>query len=181
MNELKMDEIERYIEWVSKKIDQVKEYSSKINRKDVNIQDVKEILQERVNVGLMLNVEYQRYKTEKSQLETRFKVWWSDKYTEKRQQLNPTSLAATKWASKGDVESAVIAENKEEYVEFQDKLDSLEHRSRFLLRLMEDWNSISYDCSSLIRIFEIEERLYANIGGRSDLDLKENQVKRRGQ
>lgn len=162
------DSIETYITWVQSKIDMVEAYSQKLNKSDINIQDLKEVLSKKVHVSLLLNAEYQRYRRTLTDAEREFKVWWSEKFTEVRKLNNPQTITASKWISKSEIEAQVISDYKQEYLEYREKIDNIDTNAAFFRRLMDDWNSISYDCGNLVRVLEMEAYFYSDVSGRSE-------------
>lgn len=148
--------VDKYIEWVLNKIEQIQIYTSKLNKKDININDIKEVVSQRLHVTNILNSEYQRYRTQLTVAKRNYNIWWSTRFTEKRRELNPSSLPGSKWSSKNDIDAEIISSYKEEYIKYQEHIDFLEERTSFLRRLMTDWNSISFDCNSLIKLLEME-------------------------
>lgn len=162
------DAIEKYISWVQSKIDLVLSYTERLQKSDINLQDLKEVLSKKVHVSLLLNAEYQRYRRSLVDAERDFKVWWAEKFTDVRKLNNPQTITASKWISKTELESQVIADYKKEYLEHKEKIDSLETNSAFLRRLMDDWNSVSYDCGNLVRVLEMEAYFYSDVSGKSE-------------
>jgi len=157
--------VENYIEWVQEKITLLKEQTKKIYRKDISLNDIKEILSSRLEISLFLNSEYQRFKFNFMYEKRRFDVWWSEKYTSKRGELNPRNLSGNKWLSQKEIQQEVINDYQEEYTKWQDTINDFEMQMEFIKRLMDDWNSISFDLNNLIKSIEIEVYSLSNTTG----------------
>ena len=96
-------------------------------------------LAEYSNVGVALNLEYQRAKRSLSGLKRQFNAWWDAKYINIRHQLNPIDLAGTKWSSQKEIEMEVRCKYSEEFIDWDTKIQDLEMRVAFLNSLRDQW------------------------------------------
>ena len=150
------DRIEQYIEWVQQSISVVQRNLSSIHKPDISIADLKEILSNRVYASLAISLEYQRYKTQLEQRKREYKVWYSEKYVEVRDEVNPTSLAGSKWISKGEIDAVIISRYADRWSSKQEEIDEIERKVSFLRTIREAWSSIAYDLNNLTKIVELE-------------------------
>lgn len=166
--------IESYIAYAQSKIEMLERYTSKLtNSADVNVSVVKEVLCNRMSVTNMLTIELQRLKKRKDILQRSFTVWWSQKFSEKRKEMNPTTLAATKWASKSDIEAEVIAENSVVYLQKQEEIDAVNTKIEFVRRILTQWNAVQFDLGNLTKIVEIEYHMTGSPGRSSNKRVRD--------
>lgn len=153
---------ENYIEYVVEKIRYLQKVTGELERVNPELFQVKDILSRRTHIGLSLVSEKERARTELKKLKRRNKIWWSEKFTEVRHELNPRDLAGTKYASKSDIEAETIRKHKEEFNRQQEMIDEVESRFEFLRGLLEQWNNLQYDLANLVKTMEIELNLMGN-------------------
>jgi hypothetical protein len=150
--------IDNYIKYVSEKLETMQEYTSSLRKPDISISELKEMTGERLHVNYVLTGEYQRLKTRCEQAEEGFKVWWSDKFSAVRSDLNPKSISGNKFSSKTEIDAETIARNKEEYLERKERLLLLQSQTEFVKKLIEDWRSVQTDITNSIRLLELESK-----------------------
>lgn len=107
-----------------------------------------------VNMGLiglnaMAKVEYEKAKNA-------FDDWFAEKYVEMRNELNPRSVAATKWYSTKEIEMEVRVRYKDEYKQLSDEMTYAEHKVALIRRILESWQAHQYVLSRLSKNVEVE-------------------------
>ena len=151
-----MDSIDKYIKWIIDKTESIQKYTKSLNKPDVSLTEIKELLSKRLDVTLIFNPEIQRYKRQLKEAQREYRVWWGELYTKKRRELNPTSLSGNKWSGKADIEAEVITENKETYISKIKYIEDLEDNVSFMRGLLDNWKSIQMDLTNLVKILAIE-------------------------
>ena len=139
-----------------KKIKLVDKALDSLNKVDVQHIDIREVLRNRVGVTNILNIEYQRKRSEYKATKMNFDIWWAEKYSEQRKLLNPDSKPGNKWLSKSDIESEAIVKNRNEYFSKRSELEDIENQKDFLKQLIDSWNSIQFDITHLLKILDHE-------------------------
>lgn len=91
----------------------------------------------------MLVAEENRLLFEQEELKDTFQEWWDECYVSMRRKLNPPDIAGSKWLSKGEIESEVRVEHKEEYREWKHKLNSINARVSYVESLVSMWKKHS--------------------------------------
>lgn len=150
------DNIDKYIEWVEEKSKKVKDILKNLKKPDISLQEVKQIASERVATSLVLNAEYQRIKLIHKRKQEEFNIWWSEKFSKVRRELNPITLPGTKYSSKSDIEAEIIDKYKEEYTSYKEVLIELESQVSFFRHHIESWKSLQMDITNLVKIFQLE-------------------------
>jgi len=154
---------EQYIEYVQQQLNNLKETERLIEEGHVLPYRVNRALAEYNRIHAMLIIEYQRVKTINNRLKKRHKMWWDEKFIEARDKLN-SDRTSSKYASKGEIESQARVDNKVEHLEWEDKLDIAEAKTRLLIRLLDAWSrneriltQLSNNMRSEMRALYVEE------------------------
>lgn len=95
-------------------------------------------------------------KIELSRAKEAYDDWFSEKYIDKRNELNPRSMAATKWYSTKEIEMYVRVENKEDFHKYDRALTMAEHKVAHIRRLLEGWSSQQFALARLSKNVEAE-------------------------
>lgn len=151
-----MNTVEKYIIYVQEKIEKIKKAVESLNKIDAQVVDVRDVLANRFQVTMTLQMEYQRMKADYKSEKMKFDIWWADKYAEMRKELNPDSKPGSKWLSKSDIESEAIRQNKQEYINHRSSLEDIENQKEFLRSLIDAWGSIQFDITHLLKILDQE-------------------------
>jgi hypothetical protein len=149
-------DIDKYIDWIQETVSKVKEVSGSLSKPDISYDEVRRISTQRVFIASSLISEANRVRALKTHYDTKFRIWWSKKFSDIRKELNPSSLPGTKFSSKSDIEAETISRYEEEYLEYQERLSDLENQYSFYRDLVDTWKSIQGDISSIIKTFELE-------------------------
>lgn len=151
------DAEQRLLEFVEKQIDKMKKYA-KFNAVDgqPGFFELNRALAEHQVIWLGLVALNVVAKDEHAKAKRRFDEWFSQKYIEKRDELNPRSLASTKWYSTKEIEMAVRVDNKAEYAELDIDLTCAERKVSAIRRLMEGWQSQQFILARLSKNVEAE-------------------------
>ncbi len=153
----KDDPIEVYIEFVNQYIDLMAQYTDPLSdTNDIDVHKIKNILGNRLSISNTMVIEQQRYKRILKALKRDYKVWYSEKYTTTRRELNPRELAAAKWLGKSDIEAEIVTKFTEIYKDWQVKIDDATDRLELFRRLIDSWNSLQFDMTNLTKIVEME-------------------------
>lgn len=85
-----------------------------------------------------------------------FEQWFSEKYFEGRNLLNPLSLSGQKWASSRELEMWVQVNYKSTFRDYKDKVEAAEMKVAFIRRLLEAWDKQSLVLNRLCKNIETE-------------------------
>src|SRR5208282_1644811 len=96
-------------------------------------------LAEFTNIGIALNLEYQRAKSILVDLKRDFNEFWDSKYVEMRHKLNPLDLPGNKWSSQREIDAETKVANAIEFREWDTKVQEQEMKVSFLNSLREQW------------------------------------------
>ena len=107
---------DRLLEYVESQINKMKKYTDLGNSDGIpGFYELNQALMEfttiqssLISMGVIAKIEYDKA-TEA------FKDWYSEKYVETRERLNPPSLAGNKWASQTEIDAYIRRENRTEY------------------------------------------------------------------
>lgn len=155
---------EKYIDYVLEKIKWLQEAVAKL---EYNISpephEVREVLARRVPMGLTLIGEKERARTKLKKLKRLYSVWWAEKFSEVRKELNPKDLPGTKYASKSDIDAETITRNKEEFIRKQEEIEEVESQFEFLKGVLDQWNGLQFDLANITKSTEMELNMYGSI------------------
>lgn len=145
-------QISVYVDYVIQKVTEFSTYTESLDKPDISLIDIEQILKNRARISLAMNAEYTLLRRQLNNRQKEFKVWWSQMYSSIRVELNPITLAASKWTSKTEIESEIIARYSEYYKQNIEKIETLEDQLSFHKSLMDNWDKIQVDCTQLIKI-----------------------------
>jgi len=160
--------LEKYVEFVQEQIQKYHRYSQLINYDagEINPEAINTALAQYNDILLMLISEYNRLKADAHDVEVEYQIWWDDKFTSMRRQLNPPDIVASKWLSKSEIESETRAQYSKEYREWQDKLFQAQQKKAFLGQLLDSWKkmdsiliTISTNLRAEMRSLSLDNRL----------------------
>ena len=95
-------------------------------------------------------------KVDLAKAKEQFEDWFASKYIEKRDELNPRSLASTKWYSTKEIEMHVRVAYRDDYHTYERNLTYAEQKVAHIRRLMEGWQSQQFTLSRLSKNVEAE-------------------------
>ena len=155
-NNMKSPE-DRLLEYVESQIDKMKKYTDLGNSDGIpGFYELNQALMEftmiqssLISMGVMAKIEFDRA-TEA------FKDWYSEKYVETRERLNPPSLAGNKWASQTEIDSYIRRENRTEYGRLHKEMVCAEMKVDAMRRIQESWNTYSLILNRLCKNVETE-------------------------
>lgn len=132
--------MEEYIIYVNEQIEKFKRYTEfgKVST-ELTAAEINTALYEYSQISLMLNAEYQRLKYQERQFMRKYILWWDKIFTETRRELNPITIAASKWLSKQEIESEARVKHEKEFLEWEAQKDEIESKVNFFRSLREDW------------------------------------------
>ena len=102
-----------------------------------------------ISMGVIAKIEYDKA-TEA------FKDWYSEKYVETRERLNPPSLAGSKWASQTEIDAYIRRENRTEYGRLHKEMVCAEMKVDAMRRIQDSWNTYSLILNRLCKNVETE-------------------------
>lgn len=163
-------QLKEYIEFVQEQVKKYEKYSSITeNATEITPQEINTALANYSKVFDMLLSEYYRKKAELKDVEVAYQLWWDDKFCEVRRRLNDTSLPASKWLSKQEIESETRNKYKDDYKEWQYKFFKAEQETNFISRKLEGWKkvdsllmTISHNMRSELKSLSLSDRLNSN-------------------
>jgi hypothetical protein len=164
--------IENYIQFVQETIEKYKQNVDLVGNGYLTPDMINEALANYSAVLFSLTAEYQRIKAQTYEKRLQFDSWWDEKFVETRRELNDTSLPASKWLSKQEIESEVRYRYKEEYQEWKRSLFELEHKESFYRQMLDNWKKIdniltnlSLNMRSELKSLSLEDRANSKLNG----------------
>lgn len=147
--------LDNYIEWVQKVIGYLREQRSTLRKPDIKLFDLLEVLKNRQYVNDILLAELNRLRTIKKDKETEYEIWYNKSYSKVREEVNPQTLAGTKWLSKTEIHAEVITKHEEDYRKHQKELNDIQVQYAFYESVYKNWsNEMSFDLNNLTKILE---------------------------
>lgn len=155
-NNMKSPE-DRLLEYVESQINKMKKYTDLGNSGGIpGFYELNQALMEftmiqssLISMGVMAKIESDRA-TEA------FKDWYSEKYVETRERLNPPTLAGNKWASQTEIDSYIRRENRTEYGRLHKEMVCAEMKVDAMRRIQDSWNTYSLILNRLCKNVETE-------------------------
>ena len=155
-NNMKSPE-DRLLEYVESQINKMKKYTDLGNSGGIpGFYELNQALMEftmiqssLISMGVMAKIEFDRA-TEA------FKDWYSEKYVETRERLNPPSLAGNKWASQTEIDAYIRRENRTEYGRLHKEMVCAEMKVDAMRRIQDSWNTYSLILNRLCKNVETE-------------------------
>ena len=148
---------DRLLEYVESQINKMKKYTDLGNSDGIpGFYELNQALMEfttiqssLISMGVIAKIEYDRA-TEA------FKDWYSEKYVETRERLNPPSLAGNKWASQTEIDAYIRRENRTEYGRLHKEMVCAEMKVDAMRRIQDSWNTYSLILNRLCKNVETE-------------------------
>ena len=148
---------DRLLEYVESQIERMKRYTDLGNSDGIpGFYELNQALMEfttiqssLISMGVMAKMEYDKA-TEA------FKDWYSEKYVETRERLNPPSLAGSKWASQTEIDAYIRMENRTEYNKLHREMSCAEMKVDAMRRIQDSWNTYSLILNRLCKNVETE-------------------------
>ena len=148
---------DRLLEYVESQINKMKKYTDLGNSDGIpGFYELNQALMEfttiqssLISMGVIAKIEYDKA-TEA------FKDWYSEKYVETRERLNPPSLAGNKWASKTEIDAYIRRENRTEYGRLHKEMVCAEMKVDAMRRIQDSWNTYSLILNRLCKNVETE-------------------------
>lgn len=115
-----------------------------------------------ISLGVMTKVEYTKAKEA-------FEDWYSEKYIQVRNELNPRSISTTKWYAAKEIEMEVRNRYREEYKQKLLDMEYAEHKVALIRRLQDSWAAHQFVLARLSRNIEADIRgsIVEDIGPKS--------------
>ena len=148
---------DRLLEYVEAQINKMKKYTDLGNSDGIpGFYELNQALMEfttiqssLISMGVIAKIEYDKA-TEA------FKDWYSEKYVETRERLNPPSLAGNKWASQTEIDAYIRRENRTEYGRLHKEMVCAEMKVDAMRRIQDSWNTYSLILNRLCKNVETE-------------------------
>ena len=148
---------DRLLEYVESQINKMKKYTDLGNSDGIpGFYELNQALMEfttiqssLISMGIIAKIEYDKA-TEA------FKEWYSEKYVETRERLNPPSLAGNKWASQTEIDAYIRRENRTEYGRLHKEMVCAEMKVDAMRRIQDSWNTYSLILNRLCKNVETE-------------------------
>ena len=148
---------DRLLEYVESQINKMKKYTDLGNSDGIpGFYELNQALMEfttiqssLISMGVIAKIEYDKA-TEA------FKEWYSEKYVETRERLNPPSLAGNKWASQTEIDAYIRRENRTEYGRLHKEMVCAEMKVDAMRRIQDSWNTYSLILNRLCNNVETE-------------------------
>ena len=148
---------DRLLEYVESQISKMKKYTDLGNSDGIpGFYELNQALMEfttiqssLISMGVIAKIEYDKA-TEA------FKDWYSEKYVETRERLNPPSLAGSKWASQTEIDAYIRREKRTEYGRLHKEMVCAEMKVDAMRRIQDSWNTYSLILNRLCKNVETE-------------------------
>ena len=148
---------DRLLEYVESQINKMKKYTDLGNSDGIpGFYELNQALMEfttiqssLISMGVIAKIEYDKA-TEA------FKDWYSEKYVETRERLNPPSLAGNKWASQTEIDAYIRRESRTEYGRLHKEMVCAEIKVDAMRRIQDSWNTYSLILNRLCKNVETE-------------------------
>ena len=148
---------DRLLEYVESQINKMKKYTDLGNSDGIpGFYELNQALMEfttiqssLISMGVIAKIEYDKA-TEA------FKDWYSEKYVETRERLNPPSLAGNKWASQTEIDAYIRRENRTEYGRLHKEMVCAEMKVDAMRRIQDSWNTYRLILNRLCKNVETE-------------------------
>ncbi len=148
---------DRLLEYVESQIDKMKKYTDLGNSDGIpGFYELNQALMEFTTIQSSLISMGVMAKIESDRATEAFKDWYSEKYVETRERLNPPSLAGNKWASQTEIDSYIRRENRTEYGRLHKEMVCAEMKVDAMRRIQESWNTYSLILNRLCKNVETE-------------------------
>lgn len=148
---------DRLLEYVESQIDKMKKYTDLGNSDGIpGFYELNQALMEFTTIQSSLISMGVMAKIESDRATEAFKDWYSEKYVETRERLNPPSLAGNKWASQTEIDSYIRRENRTEYGRLHKEMACAEMKVDAMRRIQESWNTYSLILNRLCKNVETE-------------------------
>lgn len=171
-----------YVEYAEDMINRYSRQRKIVKEGNVNIGETNQSLSDYKAVNDFLIYEYEKKSLELDLKKSNFEQWYSEKYYEAREKLNPVSLTASKWASTKEIEMYIKVHNKEEYKELNEELIILNREVATLRRLCDSYKrmdgifqTLSANYRQSNKSLSLENRM------NTDYEKDEPKVRTRGQ
>ncbi|MFW6225417.1 MAG: hypothetical protein ACOC3V_00495 [bacterium] len=157
-----------YLEFVETTIKKYQKYSQFINYEtsEITPEAVNTALAQYNDILLMLISEYNRKKDDYNKISLDYQLWWDEKFSNIRRELNPMNAPASKWASKSEIESEVRVQYKNEFLDWQKNLLKIEQEKSFIGNLLDAWKkmdsiliTLSTNLRAEMKSFSVDSRL----------------------
>jgi len=115
-----------------------------------------------ISLGVMAKVEYTKAKEA-------FEDWYSEKYIQVRNELNPRSISTSKWYAAKEIEMEVRNRYREEYKQKLLDMEYAEYKVALMRRLQDSWAAHQFVLARLSRNIEADIRgsIVEDIGPKS--------------
>jgi len=160
------EETTAYIDNVSKVIDLYKEYVSVIEGNNITPSVINEALANYEMILLTFIGEYSRKTHELFIVEEEFQSWWDERFVAVRRELNDSSLAASKWLSKSELQAETRVRYAKEYKEKNTKLFLKKEEVNLYRRLIDSWKkydsmitNLSLNMRSELKSLSLQNRM----------------------
>lgn len=148
---------DRLLEYVESQIDKMKKYTDLGNSDGIpGFYELNQALMEFTTIQSSLISMGVMAKIESDRATEAFKDWYSEKYVETRERLNPPTLAGNKWASQTEIDSYIRRENRTEYGRLHKEMVCAEMKVDAMRRIQESWNTYSLILNRLCKNVETE-------------------------
>lgn len=148
MNE---DQNNEYVDFVLKSIETYRNYSDKLTSDDFQVypQDVQYLLASYQSAKFGLLAEKHRRLQHWRLLSRQFKRWWNTKVDEARTELTANIKAGGKFPALKEYSIKAEEAHKQEYSDWQDRVEDAEDKYKFMEDLKKDWDEFQTILSSL--------------------------------
>ena len=95
-------------------------------------------------------------KVEAQKAKDAFDEWFAEKYVEVRNDVNPRSVASTKWYSTKEIEMEVRVRYRDDYQKLSDEMNYADHKVALIRRILESWQAQQFVLARISKNVEAE-------------------------
>ncbi len=147
----------RLLEFAEKQIQKMSKHAKLGNEEgQVGFFELNQALASFQQVQLGLISVYAVAKTEYARAKENWEEWYSEKYIQVRDELNPRSMTQSKWYGAKEIEMQVRVKFKSEYKPLSLEVTMAETKLSLLRRMMDSWSAHNYTLSNLSKNAQAE-------------------------
>jgi DNA-binding phage protein len=174
----KQKDVEDYIIYAQNTLERYKQVRHLAENNNITPEQINRALADYMSTLSELIRMYEQIKLEYNNEKEDFQIWFDEKYIQIKEELNPVSLAGTKWSSTKEIESYVRVRYKEEYQERKRALNLLEIKVATLRRVNDAYKNFSMLLNTMSKNMQTELSVLT-LENRMNREVKENTNNRR--
>ena len=147
----------KLLEFAEKQIEKMSKHAKLGNTEgQVGFFELQQALASYQQVNLGLISVYALAKVEYARAKEQWEEWYSERYIEVRDELNPRSMTSTKWYGAKEIDMQVRVKYKVQYKKYSSEVTMAESKLSLLRRMMDSWATHNYTLSNLSKNAQAE-------------------------